>query len=201
MGVDKVILRAFLSTLAAIVILLLFMFTALTAIYPQTMMEITYDLGMESSSIRFAEESYKRNKEVEFIAYAMEVAIGEGKTDKIISCGEKLIIDKDFAEYCNKRDAQTNVETEYKQYVYGQICVAMYEKGNKQEAVARAFELIGNTFSRNNAAVALAFTAKNVADMETVTTIREKMNALKTEGQFDEDTAAYLDGVLARLDG
>ena len=77
MGVDKVILRAFLSTLAAFAILLLFMFAALTLVYPQTMMELTYSMGMESSSIHFAEQSYKRSNDVYYIAYATEVAIGE----------------------------------------------------------------------------------------------------------------------------
>ena len=51
MSVDKVILRAALSTLAAILILFAFMILSLTYIFPSTMMGITYDLGMDGASI------------------------------------------------------------------------------------------------------------------------------------------------------
>ena len=91
MSVDRVILRAFFSTLLSIFALLIFMIAAMVVIYPQTMMQLTYDLGMESSSIYFAETSYKRTHEVYYIAYATEVAIGDEDNGKIVSCGEKLI--------------------------------------------------------------------------------------------------------------
>ncbi len=204
MGVDKVILRAFLSTFAAIIILLVFMFTALIVIYPQTMMALTYDLGMESSSIYFAEESYKRTDEVYYIAYAMEVAIGEENTEKIVSCGEKLIGDKAFEEYCQGKDEILNegreekLETTYQQYVYGQVCVGMYINGEKERAVERAFILVGEKFPRNNAIVALVIAAKNVSDNETVDMIKGKMNELKTKN-LDNASSMYLDEILARL--
>ena len=204
MGVDKVILRAFLSTLAAIAILLVFMFSALTIIYPQTMMEITYNMGMESSSIHFAERSYKRSDEVYYIAYATEVAIGEKTNAKIISCAEKLIVDEAFEEYCERRDKEINegkteeekVETSYKQYIYGQYCVATYNQGEKQKAVDRAFELIGKDFPYNNAVVALAVTVKSVSDTETLDMIKGKMNILQKE----LDDTAYIEEVLTLLD-
>lgn len=203
MGVDKVILRAFLSTLAAIAVLLVFMFSALTIIYPQTMMELTYNMGMESSSIHFAERSYKRSDEVYYIAYATEVAIGDGNNSKIISCAEKLITDEDFDTYCERRDKEINegkteeekVQTSYKQYIYGQYCVATYNKGDKQKAVERAFELIGKEFPYNNAVVALAVTAKGESDTETLDMIKGKMNIL--QGELDDTT--YLEKVLTLL--
>ncbi|MBQ8429782.1 MAG: hypothetical protein IJX30_06795 [Clostridia bacterium] len=204
MGVDKVILRAFLSTLAAIAVLLVFMFSMLALAYPQTMMELTYNVGMEASSIHFAEQSYKRSDEVYYIAYATEVAIGEGNNDKIISCGGKLIADVGFDAYCAKRDAEINegkaeaerIQTSYKQYIYGQYCVAMYRKGDVQRAVARAFELVGKEFPYNNAVVALAVTAKAGSDTATLDMIKGKMNTL--QGELDD--TAYLETVLTLLE-
>ena len=198
MSVDKVILRAFLSTLLAIVILLSFMFLALIAIFPQTMMEITYNMGMESSSIYFAEDAYKRTDDVGYIAYATEVAILDDNTGKIIKCGEKFINDAGFEDYCVKKDEEVDVETSYKQYVYGKVCVAMYEKGKKEEAVARAFELIGKTFPHNNAVVALIVTANRAQDVATLDMIKGKMNELQNE--LDDDAKTYVGEILALLE-
>ena len=198
MSVDKVILRAFLSTLLAIVILLSFMFLALIAIFPQTMMEITYNMGMESSSIYFAEDAYKRTDDVGYIAYATEVAILGDNTGKIIKCGEKFINDAGFEDYCVKKDEEVDVETSYKQYVYGKVCVAMYEKGKKEEAVARAFELIGKTFPHNNAVVALIVTANRAQDVATLDMIKGKMNELQNE--LDDDAKTYVGEILALLE-
>ena len=54
MSVDKVIIRTFLSTLAAIALLFGIMLLALVAFFPSTMMELTYNLGLDASSIRYA---------------------------------------------------------------------------------------------------------------------------------------------------
>lgn len=199
MNVDKVILRAFLSTLLAIVILLSFMFLTLIAAFPQTMMEITYNMGMESSSIYFAEDAYKRTDDVGYIAYATEVAILDENKGKIIKCGEKFINDAGFDEYCVKKDEEIQIETSYRQYVYGQVCVAMYEKGKKDEAVARAFELIGNTFPHNNAVVALIVAASRAQDVASLDMIKGKMNELQ-KNVLDDDSKAYVGEVLALLE-
>ena len=191
MGVDKVILRAFLSTLAAIVILFAFMVGALCLIYPQTMMNITYDMGMESASIFFAEEAYDRSKDGYYIQFATEVAIGEGDKKKINACGESFIKDDEFAELC----ADKTDPVAYEQYIYGQVCVAKYEL-KKGDAVARAFELVDVTeFPRNNAIVAVLITALGNSDQETVDEIKGKMN--ERQASISETDIAYFSEVLA----
>lgn len=198
MGVDKVILRAFLSTLAAVAILFTFMLTALVCVYPQTMMEITYDLGMETPSIWFAEEAYKRTDDVGYIAHATEVAIGESKYEKIEECGERFIADEGFAGYCEEKNEALadKVTSGYDQYVYGQICVAMYEQDKQDEAVERAFELTGKAFPKNNAVVALVVTANKAGDTDTLDKIKGKMEQLNESIPEGVDKA-YLGEVLA----
>lgn len=199
MSVDKVILRTFLTTLLSIFILLSFMFLTLIAAFPQTMMKLTYDMGMESSCIYFAEDAYKRTDDVGYIAYATEVAILDDNNDKIIKCGEKLIKDKEFAAYCQKKDGQVQVDTSYEQYVYGQICVAMYEKGKKDEAIDRAFALIGNAFPRNNAVLALIVAANRAQDTQSVNVIKGKMNELQGK-ELDDAAKAEIEKVLTQLE-
>lgn len=199
MGVDKVILRAFLNTLAAIGILILFLFAALCTFYPSTMMNLTYDLGMESASIHFAERAYKDSDDIYYIAYATEVAIGEGKNGKIDSCGERFIADGEFAEYCAARNAELgdNVSGTYEQYICGQVCIAKYCRGDKEDAVERAFEWKGESFTRNNAVVAVLITALQEQDVETAQLIKGKMEQM--QANVSDTDKAYFDRTLALI--
>lgn len=196
MSVDKIILRAVLTTLASIAILFLFMLTALVCVYPQTMMKLTYDLGMEDASIWFAEISYDRSHEINYIAHAAEVAIGQRDYEKIDSCGERLIKDDAFDDFCEIKNAKgpQNAELTYEQYVYGQVCIAKYERARVTEAVERAFALVGdNAFPKNNAVVAVLITALQHNDADTVSLIKGKMKQMQVRAE-DE---AYFNAILA----
>ena len=199
MGVDKVILRAFLNTLAAIGVLILFLFAALCTFYPSTMMKITYDLGMESASIHFAERAYKDSDDIYYIAYATEVAIGEGKDGKIDSCGERFIEDGEFHAYCTAKDQELgdSVNGTYEQYVCGQVCIAKYCRGEKNEAVECAFVWKGESFTRNNAVVAVLITALQAQDAETAQMIKGKMEQM--QGSVSNADKAYFERTLALI--
>ncbi|MBQ3020140.1 MAG: hypothetical protein IJD77_06115 [Clostridia bacterium] len=199
MGVDKVILRAFLNTLAAIGILILFLFAALCTFYPSTMMKLTYDLGMESASIHFAERAYKDSDDIYYIAYATEVAIGEGKDGKIDTCGERFIEDDEFHAYCLEKDEELggSVNGTYEQYVCGQVCIAKYCRGEKEEAVECAFEWKGESFQQNNAVVAVLITALQAGDSATAQMIKGKMEQM--QGSVSEADAEYFGLVLGLI--
>ena len=197
MSVDKIILRAFLTTLASIALLFLFMLTALVCVYPQTMMKLTYNLGMEKASIWFAEISYDRSDNVYYIAYATEVAIGQQDYAKIDACGETLIKDEGFTSYCEDKNKESTADgIRYEQYLYGQVCIAKYERANATEAVNRAFGFIEETkFPDNNAVVAVLITALQKGDTETVELIKGKMIAM--QNNVNEGDKAYFDAILA----
>lgn len=223
MRIDKIVIRSFLSTLAAIVLLFTIMFIALVCAFPSTMMELTYDLGMDASSIRHAERAYQRSKDEYFAAYAMEVAVGANEYEKIVSSGETLIADGDFdafcmtkneglgnalmdegfVSFCQKNEVELSVVTAmgYQEYVFGQVCVAKYELGEKTQAVESAVELtFGQTetkeFAQNNALVAVLYTAIGNVDGETVEMIKGKMEQQQIES-LSEGDKAYFGWVLA----
>ena len=203
MGVDKVIVRAFFSTLLAIVILFAFMLLSLVCLYPQTMMEITYNLGMETPSIWFAEKSYERSDDVYYIAYATEVAIEQSDYEKIDVCGERFVKDEGFGAYCAAKNAKLPeaVTSTYEQYVYGQLCVAKYERGKSGEAIECAFAFTGTAFPKNNAVVALLVTALKDGDTQTAEKIKGKMEQM--QNSIPQEDKAYFEevlGVFARND-
>ncbi len=192
MGVDKVIVKSILSTLAAIGLLFAFMLVSLISFFPATMMELTYDLGMDASSIHFAERAYDWSGNEKFIAHAMETAIGIKDTKKIEECGEKLIQDDKFQAYCAERNEKLgeDITLTYESYVFGQVYVAKYENGDKTEAVLLAFEkTVG--FPEGNAVLAVTYRALLRADAETVNLIREKMEELNVDALSEEDKACF----------
>ena len=196
MSVDKVILRAVLSTLAAIVLLFGFMFTVLITVYPSTMMGFTYSLGMETSSIRYAERAYKRSDDVYYIAHATQTAIEIENYKKINSCGMKLIADDEFVAFCAEKNAKNEERAgDYEQYIYGQVCVAKYKLGEKQAAVENAFSFTEeNEFPINNAIVAVLITSLRAEDGETVDLIEGKLK--ERTGTLSESDKAYFDEIL-----
>ena len=200
MRIDKVILRAALSTLAAIAALLAVMILALCFIFPSTMMRITYDMGMDGASIRYAKRAYDYTSDVSFIAFATEVAIGLGDYAQIETCGEELIEDEDFGAHCERQNALIASEGGYEQYVFGQVCVAKYRQGEKTEAIEKAFAFVGGGFPKNNAVAAVLLTALSQEDGDTVQTVKEKMNKMDASS-FSASDREYFDALVALANG
>ncbi len=198
MNWEKLIRNATLSTLAAIMGLLVFMMTVLCLFFPSTMMNITYDFGMDSSSIYFAKKAYKATGEITYIMHATETAIGLDDEKEIVTCAEKFISNEDFSNFCAERNKNLPdyVVGTYEHYVYAQLCVAMYETGKRAESVERAFELLGNGFPQNNVVAAVTMVALRADDAEITQKIREKIEQLQVEN-FSVSDKAYYDGLLA----
>ena len=201
MSVDKVILRAALSTLAAILVLFAFMILSLTYIFPSAMMNITYDLGMDGASIACAKRAYSRADEVYYIGFATETAILCENFAEIDECGSALVTHENFSTYCNEKNGELGSGTSgsYEQYVYGQVSIAKYRLGKKTQAVETAFDGVGSSFPKNNAVVALVLTVKAENDGEILEKIQAKMNEL-ADGLSGEDKT-YFDELKAVIWG
>ncbi len=189
---EKIVKDAAINTLAAVVGLFLFMFLTLSLFFPSTMMQITYDLGMEKSSMSFAKSAYKATKDAYYIDFAMKRAIVLDDEKEIILCGEKFIKNEDFKEYCDKQDEKMKDEvlTPYNQYVYGQVCSAKYEIGKKSEAIDNAFAYTVG-FPRNNAVVVVTVFALKKGDTATKDKIKEKMKEIELQSLSDTEKAYY----------
>ena len=195
MRVDKVIMRAALSTLTAIIVLFVAMILMLCFLFPWTMMQLTYDLGMDGASVRSAKRAYNMSGEVYYVAFATDVAIGCGDDEKIVECGKMLIADENFKLYCEEKTAQTaELGGVYDQYVYGQVCLAQYRQGVKEGPIATAFSSLDGAFEKNNAVAALLVTALSTKDSDTVDEIQLKMNEMQS--QISQENSAYFQEML-----
>ena len=194
MRVDKVIVKAFISTLSAIVLLFAFMFGSLALAFPSTMMQLSYDFGQDASSIRYAQRAYNWFEDTYYMAYAMEVAIGSDNQEMIEHCGEIVVEDEEyFTQYCAEKQAglPASVTVRYEDYLYGKIAVAKYEQGKKEEAVVYAFDTLNGGFPRDNAAVAVFYAAARNNDQATVDMMKGKMEEQQVSTFADEDKAEF----------
>ena len=80
---------------------------------------------------------------------------------------------------------------EYEEYVYGQVCVAKYENGNKAGAVELAFKNVAADFSQYNAVVAVLYTALGDNDATTVSMIKGKMEQEQNKALSQGDRAYF----------
>lgn len=182
----------------AIIVLFGIMFAALVFIYPSTMMTLTYDVGMDNASVWFAGRAYNQLDSVYYIAFATEVSIGTKDSEKIETYGVRFIGDKSFDEYCSEMDKQTSELGSYKQYIYGQVCMAKYRRGKSDEAVELAFSINEDCFPQRNAAAAVLLVAlqqNRSEDKPIIENILAKMLTLRGQALSDGDSE-YLETMI-----
>jgi hypothetical protein len=207
MHVDKIIVRAALTTFAVVLTLCVFMIIALSFVFPSTMMQITYDMGMNAVSAKYAHRAYGYSGDVYYAAFATEVSILDGDVEKVAEYGKLLIADDEFATYCDARNAQKPplVVGTYEQYVYGQVYSAEYvglqTVAEKALVINKAFASIDEVgFPQGNAVATIVIAAKKKGDNETLRAIREQMNDIDKSSLSVEDSARF-DDVFALTNG
>ena len=193
MRIDKVILKTVLSTLLAIFVLCGVTVTALAFLYPSTMMELSYNVGLDDASAWFAHRAYNQLDNVFYIGYATQVAIGRDDPEAIEKYGDK---------FSAERDKASEVEGSYAQYIYGKLYSSKYKLGKKTEAVEGAFAVNKEAFPKSNAVAAVLFASilNGQGDKPTMELILEKMRALKAEQTqtqtFSEADIEYLNTLI-----
>ena len=202
MGFNKIILKAVLSTFAAVLILCGALVLSLMYIYPATMMQLSYDLGLDEASIQYANTAYDRSgeKEIYYIAFATEVAIGLKDNEEIEVCAEKLIQNSEFTAYCAEKDESINAQGQYAQYYYGQLYAAKYKNGKTQEAIDGAFASLCGGFPANNAVGVVLLSALNASDIQSVEKISQMLDAASIdEAALSDAEKTYLEQVRSIL--
>ncbi len=193
MRIDKIILKSALSTLAAIGVLCALLILAMCLIFPQTMMQVTYDMGMNKTSVHFASVAYDRSGEAYYVAFATEVSIGKNYDDKTEYYGEKLLGDDGFAEYAAKRNEEAaSAGITYEQYIQGQVVQAKYDQGKKTEAIAAAEVYTAGTFSKNCSLTTVYLAAFSAGDTQEVSNIIVKLQALEVPAAESENFVELL---------
>lgn len=207
MRLNKIILRAFLQTLAAALLLMGISIGVVCLAFPQTMMDVTYSMGLDEASVDFALTSYERFGTVKYIVHGADTALEAKLYAKAEECLEKLLADDNFEATCEAMDRANEAAgkpTGYRAYYYRQLCLAKYEVGKKGEAVDCAITLLGGKFEQGNPLIPVLAAARvdGQAGQATLVYALEKIEQLQTDGIYDgyEDAdKAYFGQVLNTL--
>lgn len=210
MRMDKLIWKTVISTLVATLVLLTAMFGILSLFFPQTMMKITYTMGMDKASVNFSETAYQRYGVVDYVGYGADVALGAGLHSQAETFLEKLIADDEFESYCEKKNERLTGEqanTTLQAYYRRQLCLSILWQGDGERAVNRSLELMGDSFAAGNPLVEVILFANRLdgADGEaTVLAAYTKLAEIKDSdryGRYSAADKAYFDQVFAAVGG
>ena len=207
MRLDKIILKAFLQTFAAALLLMGISLGVVCLAFPQTMMDATYSLGMDGASIDFAITSYERFGSVEYIARAADTALEAKLYGKAELCLERLLADEKFDELCQALDEENGSAgkpTGYRAYYIRQLCLTKYACGKATAAIDCAVGLLEEKFEQGNPLVAVIAAARldGQAGRQTLAYALECMTLLQASGGcdgYDEAQTAYFQQVLTTL--
>lgn len=205
--IDKIIVRAAISTFAAAVMLIAILFGVLALAFPQTMMDLTYSLGMDKACVNYAITSYARFDAVEYIAKGADTALAAQMYDKADKCLEYLVSDEDFDKFCEQKN-QTVVDglsdVDYRGYYLRQLCVAKYRAGKGKDAVDRACGLLNGSFAAGNPLVAVLAEARidQGKGLPTVQYAYEKMTGVlsgEEYANYSEADKAYFQQIYTTI--
>ena len=148
------------------------------------MMNVTYDLGMDSASVYFAKSAYRQNGDVSYIAFATETCIGADDDGGTVECAELLMKDDKFFSYAQSKDEKLNVSYgSYKKFVCTNYALACYDVNDKEKAITFVKSVSGTAYAADEPLVALFVYAIGKEDGETVRSLHGAVSALSASGE------------------
>ena len=198
---NVLIRKTVVSTLIGVLVLLALMIGVLSLFFPQTMMRITYDMGMDKASVGFALTAYDRFGAVDYVGFAANTALKADMHERAEMCIERLLDDEDFDDYCERRNEERKGEALnalFQDYYPRQLCLSIYWQGDGNRAIDRAVELIGDSFAEGNPFIMVANRAirDEQAGAQTLQYAYEKMDDISAGSVY----LAYSDADKSRFD-
>lgn len=194
---NKVIFKTALKTLLAVLIALVAAAAILCLGFPQNVADICEKTGSYSAATVFASLRYTYTGDVNDLARCAEDSILSGNSVNIRKYCGKLVAEEEFATVCEEKDGAA--VGFYRQYIYGNYAVALYNGGEKALAVETAEAALNGVsgFPEGNAYGSLAMAIVEARDAETANTVLEKIRNLSPSDS--EYEIKYYNAVLKVL--
>ena len=174
----KIILKASLITVGALIAAGILVFSLWILISPHSMATVSEKLGNYNFAVTCANLKFKYSDDTEDLARCVEDSILAKDDEKIVKYGEQLIARDDFDKMCEKRDSELvpldgkqGATNNYKTYILSTLAVSQYRTGNLEKAVVTAEK--GGTVASFRKLVIEVVSSKNKADIEKVQDIKD----------------------------
>ena len=202
----KIVFKTIFITLGIVLILAISAFGILSFAAPKAMMNFSASLGLDAISGDYAYQEYRRSGDINYLAYAFEVATNEGRP-AAAERFEEFYENEGFASYCTEQDGQELGEDipklNYRSYACGLGACALYAVAEtdeeKLEVYTFALSETSEEFEPSNHVVSLALTASEADDAEFCGII---LDNLENEDKFNElRKQATLEDASQRTEG
>ena len=144
MDMKKILTKAALITIAALIGAGILIFSLWILIFPKSMASFSEELGNYKFAVTCANLKYKYSGSTEDLARCAEDSILSGKDKLVIEYCGQLKEKDDFEALCIQRNEELKKTqfgqhtTGYKTYILGNLAVAQYRAGDLKEAVNTA---------------------------------------------------------------
>ena len=210
----KIVFKTIFITLGVVLILAISAFGILSFAAPKTMMSFSASLGLDAISADYAYQEYRRSGDLDYLAYAFEVAAQEGRPDAAAERFEEFYENEGFTDYCKAQD-ETDLGEDipkltYRSYACSLGAEASYSvaetEEEKLEVYTFALSETWGDFQPNNPLCSLVRAASEAGDAAFCKTIlaniqkEQKFNALRAQasledGEYTEGYELYLETI------
>lgn len=210
----KIVFKTIFITLGVVLILAISAFGILSFAAPKTMMSFSASLGLDAISGDYAYQEYRRSGDLDYLAYAFEVAAQEGRPDAAAERFEEFYENEGFTDYCKAQD-ETDLGEDipkltYRSYACSLGAEAFYSvaetEEEKLEVYTFALSETWGDFQPNNPLCSLVRAASEAGDAAFCKTIlaniqkEQKFNALRAQasledGEYTEGYELYLETI------
>ena len=203
----KIVFKTIFITLGIVLILAISAFGILSFAAPKAMMNFSASLGLDAISGDYAYQEYRRSGDINYLAYAFEVAANEGRPDAAAERFEEFYENEGFAYYCKAQEGEDLGEDipklNYRSYACGLGACALYAVAEtdeeKLEVYTFALSETSEEFEPSNPVVSLALAASEADDAEFCGII---LDNLENEDKFNElRKQATLEDASQRTEG
>lgn len=203
----KIVFKTIFITLGIVLILAISAFGILSFAAPKAMMNFSASLGLDAISGDYAYQEYRRSGDINYLAYAFEVAANEGRPDAAAERFEEFYENEGFTDYCTEQDGQELGEDipklNYRSYACGLGACALYAVAEtdeeKLEVYTFALSETSEEFEPSNPVVSLALATSEADDAEFCGII---LDNLENEDKFNElRKQATLEDASQRTEG
>ena len=170
----KIVLKTIVLTLCVVFILAVSAFGIVSLLAPQTMMDFTASIGLDSISGDYAYQEYERTGDVACLARSFIVS-ADMKNDRTAEDRfTRLYEHEEFSEFCAEQDSAISKEEGRSGYTYrGYVCglaarvkYRLASADTEEEVIDFALSETGKSFPQGNPLVALTVEAAKAQDTE-----------------------------------
>lgn len=190
----KVILKTAIKTLIIVAVLALVAFGIASLGFPSEMAGLCEKSGNYSLATGYASLSYTYSKDVNDLNRCFADSVFAKNDNDVVKFGDMLIAHEKFEEACqtNSKTVTTQggtvITIDYKQYVYGNVSVAKYKLGKKDEALELAKTAMNaedvQGFPKNNALAMLSLQVIESGDKDTAAKLLEEVQTHADESEY-----------------